>query len=193
LDRQNALKYRLGHLGKLEVAGPGFINIWVSKTFVAHEIYKILKAGVQPPKIPHNYSVIIDMSSPNIAKEMHVGHLRSTIIGDSISRLLSFLGHRVLKINHIGDWGTQFGMLIAHLQEMFPNSDSAPPIGDLQAFYKVSKARFDSEEDFKTRAYNAVVKLQSHDPTHIRAWEQICAISRKGNLRNKSPLSPCMP
>ncbi|KAF5396997.1 Arginyl-tRNA synthetase cytoplasmic [Paragonimus heterotremus] len=167
---------------KMEVAGPGFINIWVSKTFVVRELRKIISIGARPPRLSRTYTIAIDMSSPNIAKEMHVGHLRSTIIGESISRLLSFLGHRVLKINHIGDWGTQFGMLIAHLQELFPDSNCAPPIADLQAFYKTSKTRFDSEEDFKSRAYNAVVQLQCLDPKHIRAWEQICDISRKGTL-----------
>ncbi|KAF6778282.1 hypothetical protein AHF37_02068 [Paragonimus kellicotti] len=166
-------------IGKMEVAGPGFINIWVSKSFVIRELRKIVSIGAQPPRLSKTYTIAIDMSSPNIAKEMHVGHLRSTIIGESISRLLSFLGHRVLKINHIGDWGTQFGMLIAHLQELFPDSDRAPPIADLQAFYKTAKTRFDNEEDFKSRAYNAVVQLQCLDPKHIRAWEQICDISRK--------------
>ncbi|KAA0194056.1 Arginyl tRNA synthetase cytoplasmic [Fasciolopsis buskii] len=119
------------------------------------------------------------MSSPNIAKEMHVGHLRSTIIGESISRLLSFLGHRVLKINHIGDWGTQFGMLIAHLRDVYPNSVSVPPINDLQSLYKASKVRFDSDEDFKARAYECVVKLQAGDPEYVRKWEQICEVSRR--------------
>ncbi|CAL8072072.1 unnamed protein product [Calicophoron daubneyi] len=166
-------------IDKVEVAGPGFINIWISRNFILKEVSKILSIGVRPPWIPETHTVAVDMSSPNIAKEMHVGHLRSTIIGDSISRLLAFLGHRVLKINHIGDWGTQFGMLIAHLRELFPDSESTPPIADLQSFYKKAKARFDNEEDFKVRAHNAVVKLQSHDPQYIKAWEQICAISRR--------------
>ncbi|KAG5449523.1 Arginine--tRNA ligase, cytoplasmic [Clonorchis sinensis] len=164
---------------KVEVAGPGFINIRISKAFVMSELKKILTSGVQPPRLTAHYSVIIDMSSPNIAKEMHVGHLRSTIIGDGIARLLTFLGHKVLKLNHIGDWGTQFGMLIAHLQETFPDVRTVPPIGDLQAFYKLAKAKFDEDEDFRSRAYKAVVQLQCHDPTHIRMWQQICEISRR--------------
>lgn len=115
-----------------------------------------------------------------IAKEMHVGHLRSTIIGESISRLLEFLGHDVLRLNHVGDWGTQFGMLIAHLEDKFPDyAKSSPPISDLQAFYKESKARFDSDEEFKKRAYNRVVKLQSGDPESVKAWTQICDVSRR--------------
>jgi len=111
---------------------------------------------------------------------MHVGHLRSTIIGDSISRLLEFLGHDVLRINHIGDWGTQFGMLIAHLQDEFPDfKTKSPPISDLMAFYKQSKARFDSDEEFKSRAYACVVKLQAHEEDYLKAWNLICDVSRK--------------
>lgn len=100
-----------------------------------------LRIGIKPPQVKRQ-RILVDFSSPNIAKEMHVGHLRSTIIGESISRLLEFLGHDVLRINHLGDWGTQFGMLIAHLEERFPNFlNESPPIGDLQAFYKESKKR----------------------------------------------------
>ena len=124
--------------------------------------------------------VIVDFSSPNIAKEMHVGHLRSTIIGDSICRLLEFLEHDVLRLNHVGDWGTQFGMLIAHLQDRFPNyTEVSPPISDLQAFYKESKSRFDTDEDFKKRAYSCVVSLQSGDKNSLKAWHLICDVSRQ--------------
>lgn len=164
---------------KVEVAGPGFINIWISKAFVVDELRKLLVAGVKPPRVGEKHSVIIDMSSPNIAKEMHVGHLRSTIIGDSIARLLSFLGHRVLKLNHIGDWGTQFGMLIAHLQELYPRCDTTSSISDLQALYKIAKSRFDSDQEFKSRAYNAVVKLQQGDSEHTLLWKKICDTSRQ--------------
>lgn len=111
---------------------------------------------------------------------MHVGHLRSTIIGESISRLLEFLGHDVLRLNHVGDWGTQFGMLIAHLEDRFPNyATVSPPISDLQTFYKESKARFDSDEEFKKRAYDRVVRLQSGNPNTVKAWTLICDVSRK--------------
>ena len=123
---------------------------------------------------------IIDYSSPNIAKEMHVGHLRSTIIGDSIANLVEFLGYDVLRLNHVGDWGTQFGMLIAHLKDIFPDyATKSPPIADLQAFYKESKKRFDEDADFKARAYACVVKLQSGQDDHIAAWKLICDVSRK--------------
>lgn len=109
---------------------------------------------------------------------------RSTIIGESISRLVEFLGFEVLRLNHLGDWGTQFGMLIAHLKDKFPNYvQVSPPIGDLQAFYKESKKRFEQDEEFKVRAYDCVVKLQSFDPEITQAWKLICDVSRKGNFK----------
>ncbi|XP_068600714.1 arginine--tRNA ligase, cytoplasmic [Brachionichthys hirsutus] len=163
-----------------EIAGPGFINIQLKKTFVSKLLSNLLKNGVKPPPLSSRKRVVVDLSSPNIAKEMHVGHLRSTIIGDSTCRLFEFMGYDVLRLNHVGDWGTQFGMLIAHLQDKFPNYVSvSPPIGDLQAFYKESKKRFDSEEDFKVRAYQCVVKLQRREPDFIQAWSLICDVSRK--------------
>jgi arginyl-tRNA synthetase len=168
---------------KVDVAGPGFINIYLAKGFAKKQLQTILLNGTLPPFIDNveNKKAIIDFSSPNIAKEMHVGHLRSTIIGDSISRLLEFCGYNVLRLNHLGDWGTQFGMLIAHLTDKFPNYvNNAPPIGDLQAFYKESKKRFDTEDEFKQRAYECVVKLQKYEPNIIKAWKLICDVSRKG-------------
>lgn len=122
---------------KLEVAGAGFINIFLRRDYAVSYLTNLLKTGHVPPPQTKRQRVIVDFSSPNIAKEMHVGHLRSTIIGDSISKLLEYLGHDVLRLNHVGDWGTQFGMLIAHLQDKFPNySTVSPPISDLQVnFY----------------------------------------------------------
>jgi arginyl-tRNA synthetase len=119
---------------KLEVAGAGFINICLKHEFGQTVLGNVLKNGqVCAPPVVQKRTVVVDFSSPNVAKEMHVGHLRSTIIGDSICRLLEFLGHDVLRLNHIGDWGTQFGMLIAHLEDKFPNySTESPPISDLQ-------------------------------------------------------------
>ncbi|KAF6739480.1 Arginine--tRNA ligase, cytoplasmic [Oryzias melastigma] len=165
---------------RTEIAGPGFINIHLKKNFVSKLLSNLLVNGVQPPPLPSRKKVVVDFSSPNIAKEMHVGHLRSTIIGDSMCRLFEFLGYDVLRLNHVGDWGTQFGMLIAHLQDKFPDYLTvSPPISDLQAFYKESKKRFDEDEDFKKRAYQCVVRLQSKEPDFIRAWNQICDVSRK--------------
>jgi hypothetical protein len=111
--------------------------------------------------------------------EHTVGHLRSTIIGDTISRILEFVGHDVLRVNHVGDWGTQFGMLIRHLKDTHPNFLADPPkIADLQEFYKASKARFDKEPDFKAQAHQEVVKLQGGDPDNLKAWQMFCDVSR---------------
>ncbi|XP_011500741.1 PREDICTED: probable arginine--tRNA ligase, cytoplasmic isoform X2 [Ceratosolen solmsi marchali] len=166
---------------KLEVAAAGFINICLKHEFAQIVLKNILKNNkICAPPIIRKRKVIVDFSSPNVAKEMHVGHLRSTIIGDSICRLLEFLGHNVLRLNHIGDWGTQFGMLIAHLEDKFPNySTESPPISDLQSFYKESKIRFDNDEEFKKRAYANVVKLQACEPKIIQAWKLICDVSKQ--------------
>lgn len=166
-------------ISKLDLSGPGFINIYLDQNFIKQQVTNIVVNGVTPPPTKKK-RVVVDFSSPNIAKEMHVGHLRSTIIGDSICLLLEFLGHDVLRLNHFGDWGTQFGMLIAHLKDSFPDfANNPPPIADLQAFYKESKKRFDEDEAFKKRAYEAVVKLQAFDPVHIKGWEEICDISKQ--------------
>lgn len=168
-------------IGETSLAGPGFINVTLNPAYVASSVRRILTEGVRPPpQTGPRKRVIVDFSSPNIAKQMHVGHLRSTILGETICRLLEFAGHDVLRLNHVGDWGTQFGMLIAHLQDRFPDYlTHSPPIGDLQAFYKESKVRFDSDEEFKKRAYACVVKLQSHDRDMISAWKLICDVSRR--------------
>uniref|UniRef100_A0A8C4QQ81 Arginine--tRNA ligase, cytoplasmic n=1 Tax=Eptatretus burgeri TaxID=7764 RepID=A0A8C4QQ81_EPTBU len=166
-------------IDKTEIAGPGFINVFLCKDFIIRLLRNLLCDGVLPPSIPKKLKVVVDFSSPNVAKEMHVGHLRSTIIGDSLCRLFEFVGHDVLRLNHIGDWGTQFGMLIAHLQDKFPNYlNVSPPIQDLQAFYKESKKRFDEDDIFKQRAYQCVVNLQSKKPDFITAWNLICNVSR---------------
>lgn len=164
---------------RTEIAGPGFINVHLKRMFVSKLLSNLLVNGVKPPSLKKKKKVVVDFSSPNVAKEMHVGHLRSTIIGDSMCRLFEFLGYEVLRLNHVGDWGTQFGMLIAHLQDKFPNYlRVSPPIGDLQSFYKESKKRFDEDEEFKMRAYQCVVKLQSKEPDFIKAWNLICDVSR---------------
>lgn len=122
---------------KVELAGPGFINLYLKKDWVAGNVLKIVDHGCIPPPVERK-RIIIDYSSPNIAKDMHVGHLRSTIIGDCLSRILEFCGHEVIRINHVGDWGTQFGMLIAHLDDIAPDFENNPPsIEDLTVFYKV--------------------------------------------------------
>ncbi|MGB6014828.1 MAG: arginine--tRNA ligase, partial [Nodosilinea sp.] len=166
-----------------EVAGPGFINLRLKTQYLEDQLRAMQadpRLGVAPAEQPQK--VIVDFSSPNIAKEMHVGHLRSTIIGDSIARVQEFMGHDVLRINHVGDWGTQFGMLITHLKEACPKAleaDSSVDIGDLVAFYKQAKKRFDTDDDFKVRSREAVVALQSGDDTATKAWKALCEQSRK--------------
>ncbi|XP_050128969.1 arginine--tRNA ligase, chloroplastic/mitochondrial-like isoform X3 [Malus sylvestris] len=164
------------------VAGPGFVNVVLSKKWLAKRIQKMLIDGIEKwaPQLPIKRAVV-DFSSPNIAKEMHVGHLRSTIIGDTLSRILEFSNVEVLRRNHVGDWGTQFGMLIEFLFEKFPIIEDVneSAIGDLQAFYKASKQRFDDDPAFKERAQRAVVSLQGGEPKYRNAWLKICEIGRK--------------
>nr|GEX46057.1 arginine--tRNA ligase, chloroplastic/mitochondrial-like isoform X2 [Tanacetum cinerariifolium] len=164
------------------VAGPGFINVILSRQWIAQSIQRMLTYGIDTwaPKLPVKRA-IVDFSSPNIAKEMHVGHLRSTIIGDTLARMLEYSNVEVLRRNHVGDWGTQFGMLIEFLFERFPDGKvNDQDIGELEAFYKASKQRFDGDAEFKTRAQQAVVSLQGGDERYRKAWAQICEISRNG-------------
>ncbi|MFY7804946.1 MAG: arginine--tRNA ligase [Limnoraphis robusta] len=166
-----------------EIAGPGFINLRLKPEYLEAKLNTILtdeRLGI--PKVDNPQKVIVDFSSPNIAKEMHVGHLRSTIIGDSIARILEFLGHDILRLNHVGDWGTQFGMLITYLREVYPEAlttADALDIGDLVAFYRQAKVRFDEDEDFKETARQEVVKLQAGAEDSRRAWQLLCEQSRR--------------
>jgi arginyl-tRNA synthetase len=168
-----------------EIAGPGFLNLRLRPEALAAEVTARLadpqRLGV-PSVGPGTAPVIVDFSSPNIAKEMHVGHLRSTIIGDALARVLEFRGHQVLRLNHVGDWGTQFGMLITHLKQVAPQAlttADAVDLGDLVAFYRQAKARFDADETFQTTAREEVVRLQSGDPVSRRAWQLLCEQSRR--------------
>ncbi|MCP9816511.1 arginine--tRNA ligase [Synechococcus sp. GreenBA-s] len=177
-----------------QIAGPGFINLTLRPERLAAEVQERLgdtRLGV--PSVAQEAQeaggsgaalapVIVDFSSPNIAKEMHVGHLRSTIIGDSLARVLEFRGHAVLRLNHVGDWGTQFGMLITHLKQVAPEAlttADAVDLGDLVAFYRQAKARFDEDEAFQTTSREEVVKLQGGDPVSRRAWQLLCDQSRR--------------
>ena len=165
-----------------QIAGPGFINLKFKTDYLQAQlkaIYQDERLGV--PTADPVQRTIVDFSSPNIAKEMHVGHLRSTIIGECIARTLEFLGHDVLRLNHVGDWGTQFGMLITHLRDVCPEAiteSSSVDIGDLVEFYKQAKKRFDTDEDFKTTSREAVVDLQSGEETAYKAWQLLCEQSR---------------
>ena len=171
-----------------QIAGPGFINLTIRPERLAAELAARLgdprlgvptaaeEAGGDPQP------VIVDFSSPNIAKEMHVGHLRSTIIGDSLARVLEFRGHPVLRLNHVGDWGTQFGMLITHLKQVAPealDTADAVDLGDLVAFYRQAKQRFDDDSAFQAAAREEVVRLQGGDPLTLRAWRLLCDQSRR--------------
>ncbi len=166
-----------------QIAGPGFINLTIRPECLAAEVSARLgdpRLGV--PEVQSDAAVVVDFSSPNIAKEMHVGHLRSTIIGDSLARVLEFRGHRVLRLNHVGDWGTQFGMLITHLKQVAPETLStadAVDLGDLVAFYREAKKRFDEDEAFQTTSREEVVKLQSGDSVSLKAWGLLCDQSRR--------------
>lgn len=167
---------------KIEIAGPGFINLSLKAKAISAlctHIQKDAHLGVTTPK---QQKIVIDFSSPNTAKEMHVGHLRSTIIGDALARLLTFQGHQVLRLNHVGDWGTAFGMLIAYLKKYEPDVLDGKKVADLSFLvqsYKTSKKIFDEDPDFKKQSQLEVVKLQSGEKDSLRAWEMICEISRK--------------
>ncbi|PNW33643.1 UNVERIFIED_CONTAM: arginine--tRNA ligase [Euhalothece sp. KZN 001] len=166
-----------------EIAGPGFINLKLKPSYLENQLQTIAQddqLGVEKAETPQR--VIVDFSSPNIAKEMHVGHLRSTIIGDCIARILEFRGHNVLRLNHVGDWGTQFGMLIAYLREAYPDAlikADALAIGDLVTLYRQAKKRFDEDEQFQTTAREEVVKLQKGAEDSVKAWQLLCEQSRR--------------
>jgi len=177
---------------KLVVNGPGFILCRIKSSYLEQHINTLMNSaeGSSDPKMPLPFNiketgqtVVVDFSSPNIAKEMHVGHLRSTIIGESVCRILEFVGADVKRVNHVGDWGTQFGMLITYLKEAYPtfgdaeNSDVA--ISDLTQFYKNAKARFDEDADFKKTSQLNVVNLQAGDEECRAIWKVLCDISRR--------------
>ena len=168
------------HLIDHSIISPqGFILFRLSKDIVKENIKYLIENPVKLEQVEKK-TVLVDFSSPNIAKEMHVGHLRSTIIGESICRFLEFQGHLVHRVNHLGDWGTQFGMLISHLSDKYPNFiEQTPELKDLETFYKESKKRFDSDADFKKRAQQAVVQLQGGDEFCRRAWKVLCDISQQ--------------
>ncbi|WP_304335538.1 arginine--tRNA ligase, partial [Conchiformibius steedae] len=160
-----------------EVAGPGFINLRLHPEFLAKNLFHALNhKNLNIQATTHPQTVVIDYSSPNLAKEMHVGHLRSSIIGDSIARILGFLGHKVIRQNHVGDWGTQFGMLIAYLLEQ-QQSNRDFQLSDLEQFYRNAKVRFDEDAAFADRARDYVVKLQSGDAEVLQWWRQFVDLS----------------
>ena len=161
-------------IAKLEIAGPGFINVTLTNEFVNQQ----LADNVLSVKSSQNNLVVVDYSAPNLAKEMHVGHLRSTVIGDALVRIFEYMGDTVLRRNHVGDWGTQFGMLTAYLVEIQRDSNSSEiELSDLEDFYRKAKIRFDEDAEFANRAREFVVRLQSKDPQVIMLWKQFVSIS----------------
>ncbi len=174
---------------KTEIAGPGFINIFLKDTWLTDNINR----AVQDPKLgvhnPEKQTVVVDYSSPNVAKEMHVGHLRSTIIGDAVVRTLEFLGNHVIRANHVGDWGTQFGMLIAYLEKMENEHATEMELSDLEAFYRAAKKHYDEDPVFAEKARNYVVKLQSGDEYCRTMWQKLVKITMQQNQHNYDRLN----
>lgn len=161
-------------ISHLEIAGPGFINIKLSDQYLAG---LLADGGVLKVNDDREHTIVVDYSAPNLAKEMHVGHLRSTVIGDALVRIYEFLGNKVIRRNHVGDWGTQFGMLTAYLFELNQQENAAIELHDLEEFYRKSKVRFDEDADFANRAREFVVRLQSGDPQVLALWRQFVETS----------------
>ncbi len=158
-------------VARVEIAGPGFLNLTLTSSFLDAQLQELSidpRLGIPTPASPRR--VIIDYSAPNIAKEMHVGHLRSTIIGDALARMYRFAGDEVIARNHVGDWGTPFGMLIEHLIDLGEQEATALSIADLDAFYKAARVKFDTDDAFKGRSRARVVALQGGDPETLRLW-----------------------
>lgn len=185
-------------INEVTISGPGFLNFNLSESYIKNRLFSMMTSErLGLPTLTKKQRVIVDFSSPNIAKEMHVGHLRSTIIGDTISRILEYIGHDVLRLNHVGDWGTQFGMLIHYLKSRYPKSAAQyresqsrndgsgleslqeTGISDLVQFYKAAKKCFDEDAEFKEAAKNEVVKLQAGDEDSLLIWKAICQQSRQ--------------
>jgi len=173
-----------GVADKLEIAGPGFINIHLSDAFLTACLSEnTLHTKGESVHSGDRQTVVVDYSSPNLAKEMHVGHLRSTIIGDAVAQVLEYQGHKVVRQNHMGDWGTQFGMLIAELEQQLSEGEQAElALGDLEIFYQQSKKHFDEDPGFADTARAYVVKLQSGDAHCRTLWEKFIQVSVAHNL-----------
>lgn len=170
-----------GIANKVEIAGPGFINIFLDPAFLAENVNSALASERLGVARPQAQTIVVDYSAPNVAKEMHVGHLRSTIIGDAAVRTLEFLGHKVIRANHVGDWGTQFGMLIAWLEKQQQENAGEMALSDLEGFYRDAKKHYDEDEVFAERARNYVVKLQGGDDYFLEMWRKLVDITMTQN------------
>lgn len=178
-----------GIADKTEIAGPGFINIFLSPAWLTAQLETALaddKLGLTPVK---PMTITIDYSAPNVAKQMHVGHLRSTIIGDAAARTQEYLGHKVIRCNHVGDWGTQFGMLIAYLEKMQNEDAGDMALADLEAFYREAKKHYDEDEVFAERARGYVVKLQGGDEYCRTMWRKLVDITMQQNQETYNRLN----
>ena len=196
---------------KVEIAGPGFINIFLKNSWLSDAATLALassKLGI--PALSRKQLVVVDYSSPNLAKEMHVGHLRSTIIGDVLSRVQEFLGHKVIRQNHVGDWGTQFGMLLAHFEDLQKGDaqHAAVELSDLEKFYIAAKKRFDEDKSFEERSRQTVVKFQSGDASALRnlqefintslhhceeVYERLNVLLKRSDVRGESAYNSALP
>ncbi|WP_131023877.1 arginine--tRNA ligase [Klebsiella variicola] len=170
-----------GIANKVEIAGPGFINIFLDPAFLADNVNRALQSERLGVTKPQAQTIVVDYSAPNVAKEMHVGHLRSTIIGDASVRTLEFLGHKVIRANHVGDWGTQFGMLIAYLEKQQQENAGEMALADLEGFYREAKKHYDEDEAFAERARSYVVKLQGGDQYFLQMWRKLVDITMSQN------------
>ncbi|WP_213132468.1 arginine--tRNA ligase [Citrobacter sp. FP75] len=170
-----------GIASKVEIAGPGFINIFLDPAFLAQHVQQALTSDRLGVAQPEKQTIVVDYSAPNVAKEMHVGHLRSTIIGDAAVRTLEFLGHKVIRANHVGDWGTQFGMLIAWLEKQQQENAGEMALADLEGFYRDAKKHYDEDEEFAERARSYVVKLQGGDTYFREMWRKLVDITMSQN------------
>ncbi len=164
---------------KVEIAGPGFINIFLKNDWLGKELVQLRSSErLDVNEVTSPETVVVDYSAPNLAKEMHVGHLRSTVIGDAVVRTMEFLGHNVVRQNHVGDWGTQFGMLLAYMERLrAENTEISMVLSDLETFYRAAKTCFDDDEAFATRARELVVALQSGDEECLKLWDEFIEIS----------------
>ncbi|MEO9152577.1 MAG: arginine--tRNA ligase [Lapillicoccus sp.] len=163
----------------VEISGPGFVNLRLSDDWIAAEVAAVAADDRLGVPVQERQNIPIDYSAPNVAKEMHVGHLRTTIVGDCLARTLEHLGHHVIRQNHIGDWGTPFGMLIEHLLDVGDGSTEADLlVSDPNAFYQSARAKFDADDTFQVRARSRVVALQAGDRDTLATWDRLVALSK---------------
>ncbi len=178
-----------GIASKVEIAGPGFINIFLDPAFLAKNVDEAVASDRVGVNTVAPQTIVVDYSAPNVAKEMHVGHIRSTIIGDAAVRTLEFLGHKVIRANHVGDWGTQFGMLIAYLEKQQQENAGEMALADLEEFYRAAKKHYDEDAEFAERARAYVVKLQGGDEYCREMWRKLVDITMTQNQQTYDRLN----